>query len=200
MAGTARKSTHKKKTVGKTSSKSPTKAKKPRVVEINPEEKYEIETIGPVHLMWGKRRKRNNKGKVVKEWYIKKQSKQLIWVKWKQPFEDEHETNDAHFTSWSAEEQKSLNENTANKAAVEKALASKVIWPWITSADDSHDARLKLLKTGGYKEWKPVGGKKSNWKLKFAITTETDTGTTSSGSDSESTSATDNAEEEEDEV
>ena len=82
MAGTARKSTHKKKSTTKTRSKSPTKAKKTPVVEIDADvstqiensvflptkiqKKYEIEKIGPVHLLWGKRRKRNNKGKVVK--------------------------------------------------------------------------------------------------------------------------------------
>ena len=41
-------------------------------------------------------------------------------MKWKEPFQDEHEKDDAYLTSWSAEDQKILLENPANKAAVEK--------------------------------------------------------------------------------
>ena len=46
----------------------------------------------------------------------------MIWVKWKDPFQDSHEKDDEHFTTWSAEEQKTLNENSANKADVEKVI------------------------------------------------------------------------------
>ena len=57
---------------------------------------------------------------MVQEWYIKKSDKQLIWVKWREPFQDEHEKDDAYFTSWSAEDQKILMENPSNRAAVEQ--------------------------------------------------------------------------------
>ena len=58
--------------------------------------------------MWGKRRRKNDRGKMVKEYYIKKESKHLIWVEWTDKFEDEHEKNDKVDTTWSAESQDAL--------------------------------------------------------------------------------------------
>ena len=45
---------------------------------------------------------------MVKEYYIKKESKHLIWVEWTDKFEDEHEKNDKVDTTWSAESQDAL--------------------------------------------------------------------------------------------
>ena len=50
--------------------------------------KYEIKSIGPIHLTWGKRRRKNDRGKLVKEYYIKNEKKHLIWVEWLEPFKD----------------------------------------------------------------------------------------------------------------
>merc|ERR1712193_244268 len=115
-AGKARKSTHKKKSqVAKSTRSSPSKgakAKENRVVNIDAKKMYEIDTVGPVHLSWGKKRKKN--------------AKHRIWVKWVHPFEDEHEKDDDFWTKWSAEEQGQLDSG-ALKSAVKEALAKKVV-------------------------------------------------------------------------
>ena len=50
---------------------------------------YTINTFGPIYLAWGKRRFQNDKGKFVKKFYIKKDEKHRIWVKWQELFKDE---------------------------------------------------------------------------------------------------------------
>ena len=52
----------------------------------NLQTRYEIDEIGPIYLAWAKRRIKNDKGRIVKEWYIKSDKKHLIWVKWTEPF------------------------------------------------------------------------------------------------------------------
>ena len=66
-----------------------------------------MEKIGPIQLAWGKRRKKNKKGKIVKEWYLKEANKHLIWVKWEDVFEDDIALDDEPFQNcyWSAETQ-----------------------------------------------------------------------------------------------
>ena len=51
---------------------------------------------------------------------MKKTSKWLVWVKWEEAFEDEHEKDQEYKCTWSAEDQKLLSENPANKAAIEQ--------------------------------------------------------------------------------
>jgi len=193
--GVARKSTHSK-------SKRIEKSAKPVIKEIDATAMYEIEKIGPVHLKWGKRNTKNAKGKMVKKWYIDKTSKHRLWVKWQSPFEDKHERGDDYKTIWSAEDQKTLLENKSNKPAVESALDSKCIWPWVMKDDDCYEERHKMLKKGGYKEWKPTSksdgnGTSNKWKIKFAIEPKTDS-TSGNSSDSDTTSTDANEEEEED--
>merc|ERR1712063_163048 len=49
---------------------------------------------------------KNARGKIVKEYYLKKDSKHLIWVKWIDPFQDVLEDdNDGAECKWSAEPQ-----------------------------------------------------------------------------------------------
>ena len=112
--------------------------------------KYEIAEIGPLHLAWGKQRRKNARGKNVKvstsflfvdlskffvikmffyknlywifilkkmcvdfwkllsffqNYYIKKDMKHRVWVKWVAPFEDALEKDDEYWTKWSAEPQ-----------------------------------------------------------------------------------------------
>jgi len=195
--GTAKKSSHKK-------SKKIVRGEK-RVVPVDAKKKYEIAEIGPVHLSWGKKRVKNSKGRYVKQWYLKKDSKHLIWVKWVQPFEDEVEKDDDYWTKWSAEEQSVLcAEGSELKKQVTKVLEEKVVWPWVSNDDDASGKRLEILKSGRYKEWKAktkADGKGAKWNLKNQITVSTESEGTDSESDS--TSATDDGadeEEEEDEV
>ena len=58
---------------------------------------HEIAEIGPIYLIWAKKKVKNDKGKTVKRWYIREPKKQRIWVKWVEPF------NDGAY--WSAETQ-----------------------------------------------------------------------------------------------
>ena len=56
---------------------------------------------------------------------MKKQNKHHIWVKWVDPFEDEVEKMDLHYTSWSAEPQKSLaTDSTGN--VVNQCFVTKI--------------------------------------------------------------------------
>jgi len=97
MAGKARKSTHAKKASAKalatrrSAGKSSTTTKKR--VEIDETKHYEVAEVGPIYLEWGKKRTKNSKGKPVKEYYLKKDSKHRIWVKWVDPFQDVLEDN-----------------------------------------------------------------------------------------------------------
>ena len=51
---------------------------------------------------------------------MKKPSKWRLWIKWDECFMDEHEKDEDYRCTWSAEDQKLLAENSANKAAIEK--------------------------------------------------------------------------------
>jgi hypothetical protein len=193
----AKKSTHKKQT-------KKTKAGKSNdVVKIDPKKQYEIAEVGPIYLSWGKKRVKNSKGRFVKEYYLKKNSKHLIWVKWTDPFQDESEKNDEFWTKWSAEEQ-SILEGPELKKRVAQVLKDKVVWPWINDQDENAAKNKQILLREGFKEWKAknkADGKGANgkWQLKNSATINTE----SEDSESDSTSATDDAgeeDEEEDEV
>ena len=118
MAGKARKSTHKKKAstnalVRRRSSKPAAPKKRVEIDEtvsnlliyetisivvaaytnINIKKHYEVAEIGPIYMEWGKKKIKNARGKIVKEYYLKKESKHRIWVKWVDPFQDVLEAN-----------------------------------------------------------------------------------------------------------
>lgn len=76
----ARKSTHSKgKTTGKTRGK---------ILRDDTSQEWEIEDIGPIYLLWGKKKVRSEKGKTIKKYYIRKDEKHLVWVKWSKGFSD----------------------------------------------------------------------------------------------------------------
>jgi len=193
MAGKARKSTHSKKASSKVlASRSKSKPAAPKKhVEINETKHYDVAEIGPVYLVWGKRvrvTKRgslNSRRQVAKEYYLKKDSKHRIWVKWIDPFQDVLEDdNDGAECKWSAEPQ-SIFEGHMKKM-VKEALEKKVVWPWIDRGDEDADKRKSVLKSCGYTEWKnPENGE---WKLRYALPQADTSG--QSDSDSDDTSST----------
>ena len=87
----ARKSTHAK---GKTA-----KATRGKIMRDDPTKEYEVESVGPIYILWGKKKIRNEKGKTVKKYYVKKDSKHLMWVKWTKGYSDIDDVQ------WSAEPQ-----------------------------------------------------------------------------------------------
>ena len=97
----ARKSTHKaSKATGKSRGK---------VLREEPDKEYDIAEMGPIYLLWGKKRVRNERGKTVKKYYIRKTNKHLIWVRWAQEYSDKHPNpknkNKLEPVFWSAEPQ-----------------------------------------------------------------------------------------------
>merc|ERR1712096_407472 len=94
-----------------------------KVVEIDETKHYEISEVGPIYLEWGKKRTKNAKGKLVKEHYIKKDSKHRVWVKWVNPFEDllERDNELSGECIWSAEPQ-NVFEGKHMKQMVNEAL------------------------------------------------------------------------------
>lgn len=91
----ARKSTHKKGTGSKTI-RGKVLRKDP---SSDPNKEWEVEEMGPVYLLWGKKKVRSAKGKTIKKYYVRKNDKHLIWVKWTTGFADLKNTH------WSAEPQ-----------------------------------------------------------------------------------------------
>jgi len=191
MAGKARKSTHAKKAsqkvLAKRSSKSPAPKKR---VEISETKHYEVAQVGPVYLEWGKKKIKNARGKIVKEYYLKKDTKHRIWVKWIDPFQDVlEEDNNGDECKWSAEPQ-SVFEGPMKKM-VKEALEKKVVWPWIGQNDDDATSRKNTLKAAAFKEWTNprAKGAATKWTLRYAVEAKTDT-SGQSGSDSDGTSST----------
>jgi len=195
MAGKARKSTKLKKASTKAlarRSSSKTAAPKKRV-DIDETKHYEVAEIGPIYLEWGKKKIRNSKGKLVKEYYLKKDSKHRIWVKWIDPFQDVLEDdNKGDDCKWSAEPQTVFESHM--KKMVKEALEKKVVWPWVMKEDSEATANQKknILKSKSFKEWKnpkAKGVKANDWTLRYAVDAKTDT-SGQSGSDSDGTSST----------
>merc|ERR1712063_100280 len=178
MAGKARKSTHSKKASSKvlaSRSKSNPAAPKKRV-EFYETKHYDVAEIGPVYLVWGKRvrvTKRgslNSRRQVAKEYYLKKDSKHRIWVKWIDPFQDVLEDdNDGAECMWSAEPQSFFEGNM--KKMVKEALEKKVVWPWVAPDEDESAKRKNLLKSKGFKEWTnpKAKGPQKKWTMRYGI-------------------------------
>merc|ERR1712176_406182 len=199
MAGKARKSTKIKKAsssaLARRQKAAPAKKKR---VEIDETKHYAISEIGPICLEWGKKRVKNNKGKVVKEYYLKKNPKHRIWVKWEEPFQDRLEDdNNGGECKWSAEPQ-IVFEGGAKKL-IKDVLEKKVVWPWIEPGEEDAERRKTILKSKGFKEWKNPNAKgKTKWQMRYTIAAKTDT-SGQSGSDSDGTSSTTDKEGEDDE-
>jgi len=198
----ARKSTHSK---GKGSKAPPQRGKvlptdiSKSIRRENPNQQWEIDEIGPVYLLWGKKRVKSVKtGKPIKKYYIKSDDKHFIWVKWKQPFEDKN-----HSIYWSAE----LQENFTTpelKDIIRTKLADKKIWPFPSAADGKEsgfEERSNICKKEKYQLWQSskIAEQGQTWRLLNGIepTTGSSDASTSETSESE---APEEEDEEEDEV
>lgn len=194
--GKARKSTSSKK---KVTSAIRSKLSK-KTVEIDQTKSYVVDKFGPIHLSWGKRRVKNKKGKFVKKYYLKDSRKHLIWIKWRDVFEDSKATGEFDSCAWSAEPQENFDDEIAKDV-----LATKICWPWPTTGDENFEDRRAILISKGYKEWHQTGVKKSkkqNWMIQDAIepVTGSSEGESEKEDESSSTGADDAEEEEEDDV
>lgn len=174
-----------------------TKEKSKRTGEHDPDKTYEISEIGPIYLDWGKRRVKNSRGKIVREHYLKKDSKHRIWVKWADEFNDQYEKGNTN-SRWSAESLDQF-EGSGMKKIAQETLERKVVWPWPKIGDEGAESMLKILKTNGYKEWKnPKEKKDEKWRLDMPLEFVTDTSGLSSD-DTDSTSGTEKEDEDENE-
>lgn len=159
MAGTARKSTGSRKKATKSVRSKIAAGKKAKTVDIDPTKDYVVEKLGPIYLSWGKRRRKNKKGKIVKEYYLKDSKKHLVWVKWRDVFSDDKATGKFASCNWSAEPQDSFKDSST-KEMVKSILKEKTIWPWPGKEDESFEDRRAKLISEGYKEWHQQGMKK----------------------------------------
>lgn len=91
----------------------------------------------------------------------------MIWVKWKEAFNDEEEKSRKYKTYWSAEPQKLLLENEHNKRDVEKAINDKIVWPWPRNTESDYAQKQMTLLQNGYRRWKdPVKkNKETDWRI-----------------------------------
>jgi len=188
----ARKSTHKKGTGTKT-----IRGKVLRAANNDPDKEWEIEEMGPVYLLWGKKKVRTEKGKTIKKYYVRKNDKHLIWVKWATGFAD------LKNTQWSAEPQSILRESGLSKE-VDAALKKKIIWPFPSVSDgkdSGHVERMAICKEAKYQLWmgKTKEEKGATWNLVNGVeaTTASSDASTSEHSEGESSNVESNVEEEE---
>jgi len=187
----ARKSTHSKgKSTGKTRGK---------IIRDDPNKEFEIEEVGPLYILWGKKKVRTEKGKTVKKYYIRKDEKHLVWVQWSKGFADNKNIY------WSAEPQSILRESGL-EVDVDKAIRQKKIWPFPSVADgedSGYAERLNICKSAKYQLWQSAkkGEKGAAWTLLNGVeaTTASSDASTSETSETE-TSAVEEEEEEDDEV
>jgi len=200
MAGTARKSTGSRRKVTK-AVRAKITSRKTKPVPVDPMKNYVVEKIGPVYLTWGKRRKKNKKGKIVKEYYLKDTKKHLIWVKWQDLFEDDKAQGKFNTCQWSAEPQESFTDSTT-KEMVKQALKDKIVWPWPGKDDESYEDRRAKLISEGFKEWHMTGQskkKKPNWEVQDAIEPQTGSSDAESGGENDESTSTGTDEPEEEE-
>lgn len=188
MAGTARKSTGGRRKVTKAVRQRVTASRK-KIEDVDPNKDYVVEKMGPIYIGWGKRRKKNKKGKIVKEYYIKDTKKHHIWVKWRDAFADDKAQGKFDDCNWSAEPQDSFQGDSA-KEEIKNVLKQKTIWPWPGKDDDSYEDRRSALLSAGYKEWVPVGGKKNKQKWEVQDPIEPQTGSSDDGSENEESTST----------
>jgi len=185
----ARKSTH--------ATKKATAKTRGKIIE-DPNAEWDVESVGPCYLLFGKKKVRSAKGKTVKKYYIRKNEKHLIWVKWVQPFSDKKAC------VWSAEPQELLR-NSGLKKQVDECLDKKVIWPFPSNADGAdsgYSERIALCKEAGYSLWKATNRDEKNaaWTLLNGVEPSTASSDASTSETSETEQSTVEEEEEEDEV
>lgn len=200
----ARKSTHKPKTA--------TGKSRGKVLRENPDNECDVEEIGPIYLLWAKKRVRNERGKTVKKYYIRKSNKHLIWVKWKAHFPEKHpdkNTGEPEPVYWSAEPQERLRESGLGNE-VDRVLSKKIIWPFPSKEDDDEAGqdsswleRKAIATEAGFKKWKTA--KKDEKGREWSIFNTVDATTASSEQSSTEASEAESSnieeeEEEEDEV
>jgi len=190
----AKKSTHKR---GKT-----VKAIRGKVISApvtttsryDPTQEWEIAEFGPIYLVWGKKKIRSDKGKTLKKYYVKSDEKHHIWIKWKQPFEDDNRI------VWSAEPQEML---TNVRDEVQRIIRNKRIWPFPSVADgpdSGFEERVNICKREKYQIWqsKKVEEQGKAWKLLNGI--DPTTGSSDASTSETSESEAPEEEEEDDEV
>merc|ERR1711979_110136 len=116
----AKKSTHQKQKAVKQ-----IRGKVLKSIRTDPNQEWEIDELGPMYLVWGKKKVRSDKGKTVKKYYVKADEKHHIWIKWKQGFEDDSRI------VWSAEPQEML---TNISTEVKQIIKARKIWPFPSAA------------------------------------------------------------------
>jgi hypothetical protein len=192
----ARKSTHGKGKVSKTIRSAGKKILTPAREGANKE--WEIDELGPVYLMWGKKKVRHDKTKKpMKKYYVKSAEKHYIWVKWKNPFQDKPDI------VWSAEPQENFTSPELKKQ-IEIKLSSKHIWPFPSASDgrdSGYEERTSICKKLGYQLWQSsrMSEQAQTWRLLNGIepTTGSSDGSTSEASNSESEAPEEDEEEDE---
>jgi len=153
--------------------------------EEDPNAEWEIDELGPVYLMWGKKRAKSDKGKPIKKYYIKGDDKHYVWVKWKNPFSDKPDI------VWSAEPQSNFT-TPELKSQIKSKLQEKKIWPFPSAADgreSGYDERTTICKKERYQLWQSTKTSEQGqtWKLLNGIepTTGSSDASTSETSESE---------------
>lgn len=156
----------------------------------------QIEELGPVYLMWGKKRRKDKKtGKNIAKYYIRKNDRHLVWVKWANGFDD-----DRHIV-WSAEPQDHFQDPEL-KRQIQSRIETKQVWPFPSIADGDKSGwqdRLAICKQEGYKLWQSSNKKEQgkSWRLLDGQGPQTGTSDASSTSDSEATTEDDEVEDDE---
>ena len=76
---------------------------------INPNQDYEVMTIGPLLPKWATKKVKNSKGKIVKKYHMKA-NESSVWVNWVDQFADKYAKNADGFNvaKWSAEPRENL--------------------------------------------------------------------------------------------
>jgi len=185
----ARKSTHQK---GKAVKQ--IRGKVLKTTRTDPNQEWEIAELGPLYLVWGKKKVRSDKGKTIKKYYVKSDEKHHVWIKWKQGFDDDTRI------VWSAEPQEMLG-NISKE--VKEIIKTKKIWPFPSAADGAesgYEERSNICKKEKYQIWqsKKVEEQGQAWRLLNGI--DPTTGSSDASTSETSESEAPEEEEEDDEV
>ena len=119
-------------------------------------EEWEVESVGCLHLEWGRRLFKTRSGQIKTEFYIKPDEDQRIWIKWKAD------------NSWSAEPLANLVGIDSKR--LQKIIRKKEIWPMPSSGDglpNWQERRNKVMLAGysQWKEWSSVLVEKSTYQF-----------------------------------
>lgn len=160
----------------------------------DPNQEWEIAELGPLYLVWGKKKVRSDKGKAIKRYYVKNDDKHHVWIKWKQGFDDDSRI------VWSAEPQEMLGNISTE---VKNIIKAKKIWPFPSAADggeSGYEERAAICKKEKYVIWqsKKVEEQGQAWRLLNGI--DPTTGSSDASTSETSESEAPDEEEEDDEV